>query len=77
MAVNENGGPGAWDKLSIDEKIERMRSVVKSQGEYISALEADVNRLKAHQHNPHGDVLIPLQANWGPRGLGSSTSNYF
>ena len=61
-----------WDELMLDQKIERMREVVKQQNSVINntldRLDWIVNKLEKHSHKKSGEIVVPLQK----RGFGGS-----
>jgi len=48
-----------WGELGLEEKVERMRQVVKQQGATISFLSTQGSRLGQHQHKD-GHIVVPL-----------------
>ncbi len=56
-----------WSELTIEEKVERMREVMKQKDQMISELWRVVEQLKVHTHAHHdGRILYDL----GQRGYG-------
>ena len=59
----------AWDDLPIEQKLERLREVVKAQERTIrylnDRLTHDVERLKEHGHDAIGQIVVPLESRRG------------
>lgn len=49
-----------WGELSIEEKIERMRGVIKSQGSVMQALYQLERNFSQHQHSASGQIMLPF-----------------
>ena len=47
-----------WGELTSDEKIERMRLIVKQINRDICGLEEKIRKLIEHQHNDKGELII-------------------
>jgi len=75
-----------WSELKLEEKIERMRGVVKSQEERLGSLQENFYRLRTfiekHSHDNNGKLLMRIDGNelrqysevfLSPRGLGGLT----
>lgn len=56
------GRDKTWDESTSDEKIERLRGVVKAQEATIQYLGETINRLMNHSHDHNGNLVGPL---WG------------
>ena len=56
-----------WSELGIEEKVERMRQIIKQKDRTISNLWGTVEQLRAHVHAPHdGHILYdPVQSRYG------------
>lgn len=52
--------PRAWDELSTDEKIERLRDCLRSKDMAITSLRQEVSALMNHSHGSHGELLRPM-----------------
>lgn len=56
-------GPTPWVKLGEDEKVERLRTVIKEQAAHISRLHERLVLLESqflsHEHGNGGKVLLP------------------
>lgn len=49
-----------WSEIDANEKIERMRDVVKVQSRTISVFERLLDELMKHSHAPDGKLLRPI-----------------
>lgn len=58
----------SWDELTDSEKIERIRKFIKNEYQYInrrlSNLESENRKLRKHQHNQEGKVVIEIIDNY-------------
>lgn len=53
-----------WDELTDTQKIERMRSIVKSMQYQLQTAVATIDKLTNHQHNmQNGEIVVPLKDN--------------
>lgn len=52
-----------WSELTDTERIHRLRTIVKRQREELGRLIDTVYRLREHEHNQQGKLLVPLQHN--------------
>ena len=65
-----------WDELNGQEKIERMRVVVKQQARTIARLIATVDRLEEHSH-AGSEMLVPFSSRRGQSENLSRGDKYF
>jgi len=49
-----------WSELSIEEKIERMRSVIKGADDSIRSIRSTLDRLEQHSHRDDGTIVVPF-----------------
>jgi len=54
-----------WNELQIEQKIERMREIVKRQERDIENLVMNINKLRNHAHNDFGLLMIPFDSSSG------------
>ena len=76
--------PKDWDEITSDEKIERMREIIKSQSQNISRLQVDLHRIRRafvqHSHTEKS-IVVPFDE-YGGEGLAgiaalNSSGKYF
>jgi len=62
--------PTPWEDLPDAEKIERLRMVLKGQGNTLADLNQKAAILSSHRHGQDGEVLIPIHGglSGGPMG---------
>ena len=51
-----------WSELNQDEKIERMRRIVKNQGREVEELKEKVRKLRKHSHMNNGEIVVKFDA---------------
>lgn len=53
-----------WSELGIEEKVERMRSIVRRQGDQLDRIETEFHSLRRqfanHEHNAKSEVVLPI-----------------
>ena len=54
-----------WEAMTADERIERLREVVRSKDMSISELQAQLNALQQHQHGAQGQIMVPVYHAFG------------
>ncbi len=54
----EDGREKYWGELAIEEKLERMRSLVKSLVVNIDEMRSKINRIGDHTHDENGKAII-------------------
>ena len=57
--------PTPWEDLPDAEKIERLRMVIKGQGDHIRDLSQKLAILSIHRHGQDGEVLVPIHGGTG------------
>lgn len=51
-----------WNELTPDEKVERMRTILRRQTSQIEDMQRTLNLLMNHSHNPvNGKLAVPLE----------------
>lgn len=54
-----------WDECGIEEKVERLRRELRSQGFGLQRAQRDAANFREHEHNVHGEIVIPLRSKHG------------
>lgn len=67
LQVNQASREKYWKELNADEKIERLRALLKSQVSENDKLRREIYRMKTHTHNSEGKAVIttPLTEYYG------------
>ena len=67
-----------WDELKVDEKMERMREIVKQNNiganRQLLDLSKVVSKFENHSHKDNGDIVIPFQDKGFGLGMGEVSS---
>ena len=70
-----------WSELSTEQRVDRMRKVIKQLDSHLDALADKVFRLGLHEHNPHnGHPVVPLDLEssaYIPPPVGDPDDTYF
>lgn len=59
-----------WDELGLEEKVNRLRQVIRAKEMAISELREGFSTLMQHQHGKNGELLPPVYGG----GMGQSQS---
>lgn len=59
-----------WDELGLEEKIERIREVLRMKEFAIGELREQLGALLSHQHGTNGELLQPVRYGMGGQGVG-------
>ncbi len=51
-----------WDELNVNERVERIRKIVKDMKHAINRLNEEVDLLKQHSHDCEDKLVIPFDA---------------
>jgi len=53
-----------WGELTLEEKIERMRGIIKELGEDYNRINKMINEFREHRHNDSGESIIIRKLNF-------------
>lgn len=67
------GRPKSWEEATPDERIERLRDVIRSKDMAIQDLRQMVSALMSHTHGKRGELLGPIFA-WGNQTISGGSS---
>jgi prefoldin subunit 5 len=52
-----------WEEKTYEQRIDKLAEVVENLGRRIMQLEKENSLLSQHQHDGHGDIVVPLVRN--------------
>ena len=59
------GGDKYWSELTVEEKLERMRGVLKTLEMSQGGLRRQFDKLRLHRHGENGLLLVPIDSVYG------------
>ena len=70
--------PKGWEEITADEKVERMREIIKSQFQTIERLSQDIQFLRdilfKHSHGENNKIMVEASQYRNNIGLGGGTT---